>query len=215
MRAMAGPAGNAVLAAKVVVIEVLDHLEHFAGGLLLRLVVFVPFAGYVAVSALHAQQPCKSIHHREHANRRHALEHLNVLEDVLGQGLVFRGGSGRANEQQAEHDSHCAQCGCLPAGGSIPWALRPMSPSSVPGKHDNITRPVLRAPGRLAAVFFLKAGPIVRARDLLLPDACLLRIYQCGQRQGPFAAPRPWLVNVATTMPWLDRDRAFLRIKML
>ena len=91
LAAMTGPARHDLATVEVRAIDVVDHRDHRARRLLPRGIVFplrIRRAGAgVAVAAAQAQRGREDAHGPHELVDRNALEHLNVLEDLVGRQL--------------------------------------------------------------------------------------------------------------------------------
>src|SRR5262245_38868597 len=75
------PTGGNLL--QVVVVDRVEHLDHFARDLFGRLLVRIPDARLVAVRAVHAEGGGEAkLHDAEEATRGHSLVRLDVVEEV-------------------------------------------------------------------------------------------------------------------------------------
>src|SRR5215472_12726071 len=103
---MARIAGDREMAFKVVLVDGLHHPDHFSGGFLGFLVVFIESAFYVTKLALDAERRRDELHGGDQLIGGEPFEHLDVLEGLV-RSLGLFGGWGRG--LGATHGGH-RQC---------------------------------------------------------------------------------------------------------
>ena len=86
---MACEAGDCALPVKAPLIEIKDHLNHLARGLLRRLVILLKRID-VTIIAPDSERAGHESHDRVELRSRHSLQDLNILIDLFG-GLLMRG----------------------------------------------------------------------------------------------------------------------------